>query len=254
MKTLLIYDDLVALNRDQHRTLKLAPPAQPFAFARGTNSVLIAGSELPLAALDFPCVFVAAADGHSLAALVGLRDHENLFVQPDGSWARGAYLPAFFRRYPFVLAEAEGDANFTVCLDRACPGLNADKGEALFDAEGRETPWLEEIKRFLLSFRQEMAASREFANHLAALELLQDGVIEYTLDGQRSTLRGFKTVNEAKLRALDGATLQDLAARGWLGWVYAHLLSVQQVQRLALRLDDRRAQDAAEREAAAATH
>lgn len=99
-----------------------------------------------------------------------------------------------------------------------------------------------------------MAASREFANHLAALELLQDGVIEYTLDGQKSTLRGFKTVNEAKLRALDGATLQDLAARGWLGWVYAHLLSVQQVQRLALRLDERRAQDAAEREAAPATH
>lgn len=254
MKTLLIYDDLVALNRDQHRTLKLAPPARPFAFARGTNSVLIAGSELPLAALDFPCVFVAAADGHSLAALVGLRDHENLFVQPDGGWARGAYLPAFFRRYPFVLAEADGDANFTVCLDRACAGLNADRGEALFDAEGRETPWLEEIKRFLLSFRQEMTASREFANHLAALELLQDGVIEYTLDGQTSTLRGFKTVNEAKLRALDGATLQDLAARGWLGWVYAHLLSIQQVQRLATRLDERRAQDAAERDAAAATH
>ncbi|RZL31099.1 MAG: SapC family protein [Rubrivivax sp.] len=254
MKTLLIYDDVVALNREQHRTLKLAPPAQPFAFARETNSVLIAASELPLAALDFPCVFIEAADGHSLAALVGLRDHENLFVQPDGSWARSSYLPAFFRRYPFVLAEGDGDADITVCLDRACPGLNTDKGEALFEADGQETPWLEEIKRFLLNFRQEMQASRDFANQLAALELLQDGVIEYTLDGLKSTLRGFKTVNEARLRALDAATLQDLAVKGWLGWAYAHLLSVQQVQRLAARLDERRAQDAAERDAAASTH
>jgi hypothetical protein len=254
MKTLLIYDDLVALNRDQHRALKLAPSETPFSFARSTNSVLIAASELPPAALDFPCVFIAAQDGHSLAALVGLRDHENLFVQPSGAWARGAYLPAFFRRYPFVLAEAEGDPTLTVCLDKAYAGLNTDKGEALFDAEGKETPWLEEIKRFLVNFRDEMTASRDFANHLAALELLQDGVIEYTLDGEKSTLRGFKTVNEAKLRTLDAATLKDLSDRGWLGLIYAHLLSIQQVQRLALRLDERREQDRAERDAATATH
>lgn len=254
MKTLLIYDDLVSLNREQHRQLKLAPPPQPFAFARETNSVLIAASELPFAVLDFPCVFIEAADGHSIAALVGLRDHENLFVQPEGTWARGAYLPAFFRRYPFVLAEAAGDPTFTVCLDRACVGLNTEQGEALFDAEGQETPWLEEIKRFLLSFRNEMAASRDFANRLAALELLQDGVIEYTLDGQKSALRGFKTINETKLRALDAATLQELAVKGWLGWAYAHLLSIQQVQRLAQRLDERRALDTAERDAAPSTH
>ncbi|MBI3347897.1 MAG: SapC family protein [Burkholderiales bacterium] len=254
MKTLLIYDDLVSLNRDQHRGLKLAATDSPFAFASATNSVLIAATELPLAALDFPCVFIEADGGHSLAALVGLRDHENLFVQPDGSWARGAYLPAFFRRYPFVLAEAPGDATFTVCLDRAYAGLNTDKGEALFDEQGVETPWLEEIKRFLLSFRQEMQTSRDFASQLAALELLQDGVIEYTLDGEKSTLRGFKTINEAKLRALGAATLKDLADKGWLGWAYAHLLSIQQVQRLALRLDERRRQDSAERDAAPAMH
>lgn len=254
MKTLLIYDDLVSLNRDQHRHLKLAPADSAFAFASATNSVLIAATELPLAALDFPCVFIEADGGHSLAALVGLRDHENLFVQPGGAWAQGAYLPAFFRRYPFVLAEAEGDSTFTVCLDRSCAGLNADKGQALFDDRGLETPWLEQMKRFLLNFRQQMKASRAFADRLAALELLQDSVIEITQDGQKSTLRGFKTVNEARLRALDAAVLKELSDNGWLGWAYAHLLSLRQVQRLAQRLDERRALDKAERDAAPAMH
>lgn len=254
MKTLLIYDDLVSLNRDHHRQLKLAPTQAQFAFARETNSVLIAASELPLAALDFPCVFIQAEGGHSLAALVGLRDHENLFVGSDGGWAPGSYLPAFFRRYPFVLAETEGDPTFTVCLDRAHPGFNTEQGQALFEADGKETAWLEDVKRFLVNFRQEMTATRDFANHLAALELLEDGAVEYVLDGEKSTLRGFRTVNEGKLRALDAATLQDLSARGWLGLVYAHLLSVNQVQKLALRLDARRAADTRERDAAAATH
>ena len=254
MKTLLIYEDLVSLNRDQHRDFKLSATEAKFAFARETNSVLIAASELPQAALDFPCVFIAADGGHSLAALIGLRDHENLFVQPDGNWAKGSYLPAFFRRYPFVLAETEGDPTYTVCLDRAYPGLNTEKGEALFDTEGRETPWLEEIKRFLVAFRQEMTVSRDFANHLAALELLEDGVIEFTLNGEKSTLRGVKTVNEGTLRALPAETLQDLAQRGWLGLIYAHLLSLNQVQRLVLRLDERQAQDRTEADADVVKH
>ena len=254
MRTLLIYDDLVSLNRDHHRQLKLAPSEAKFAFARETNSVLIAASELPLAVLDFPCVFIATDTGHSLAALVGLRDHENLFVDGSGEWAAGAYLPAFFRRYPFVLAETDGNPTFTVCLDRACPGLNTDTGQALFDADGKETRWLEEVKQFLVSFRQEMTATREFADHLAALGLLDEGVVEYTLNGEKCTLRGFQTVNEGKLRALDAATLKTLADRGWLGLVYAHLLSVNQVQRLARRLDERRAQDARELDTATATH
>lgn len=254
MKTLLIYDDLVSLNRDHHRQLKLAATPSQFAFARETNSVLIAASELPMAVLDFPCVFIATEGGHSLAALVGLRDRENLFVDSDGAWAPGSYLPAFFRRYPFVLAEAEGDPTFTVCLDRAHPGFNTEQGQALFDADGRETAWLEDVKRFLVNFRQEMTATREFASNLASLGLLEEGAITYVLDGDKSTLRGFSTVNEGKLRALDAATLRDLSERGWLGLVYAHLLSVNQVQRLALRLDARRAADTLERDAAVATH
>lgn len=252
MKTLLIYDKLVTLHREAHRHLKLAPQPRPFDFARETNSVLLAATELPQAVMDMPCVFIETEGQHALAALVGLRDHENLLVQDDGTWQRGAYVPAFVRRYPFVLAETAGGSEFTVCLDQACPGLNADEGQALFEPDGSESAWLDGVKTFLVGFRQEMEASREFANALAELGLLQERAIEYELQGQRASLSGFKTVDEAKLRVLPPAELERLLAKGWLGLVYAHLLSLNQVQRLALRLEDRLAVAAAP--AAAALH
>lgn len=246
MKTLQIYEDLVQLNRDEHRTLKLAPVRAAYAFARNTNSVVISASELAMAALDFPCVFVQSTDGHALAALMGLRNQENLFVQPDGNWVRNVYQPAFLRRYPFVLGEDEAFSNFTVYLDRAYAGFDTETGDPLFDADGKETKLLEDVKHFLVDYRNRVLATRDFANHLASLGLLQEGTIEYKFENNEViSLNGFKTIDEAKLHALDAATLKDFATRGWLGLIYAHLLSLNQVQRLAQRLDDRNQSDAA---------
>jgi hypothetical protein len=252
VKTLQIHEDLVALHRTQHRTLRLDATATGFGFARECNSLLLAASELPQAALDFPCVFISAEGGHCLAALTGLRERENLFVQADGHWAHGSYVPAFLRRYPFVLAETAGDPSLTVCFDHAHPGLNTERGEALFDADGHESPWLQEVMRFLVAIRQEMTASQAFAHQVAALGLLDEGLIRYTLDGKESSLHGFHTVNEGKLRALPPQILQELASKGWLGLIHAHLLSLNQVQRLALRLDERQARDRAAAQAQAA--
>lgn len=249
MKTLLIYDKLVTLHRDAHRHLRLDLAAQqPFSFARETNSVLLAAAELPQAALDFPCVFIETAGHHTLAALVGLRDRENLFVDGEARWARGSYVPAFIRRYPFVLAEDESQPQeFTVCVDQAYAGLNAESGQPLFDESGRESPWLQQVMQFLVGFRQEMTATREFADALAQAQLLQPRSIEYMLagDAQKQTLGGFQVVDEERLRALPAETLQQWLQRGWLGLIYAHLLSLNQVQRLALRLDQRVADAAA---------
>src|SRR3546814_17461453 len=55
-----------------------------------------------------------------------LRQNENLFVDASGQWAPDTYIPAFVRRYLFVLAEKpaakEGD-DFTVFLDEQYEGF-----------------------------------------------------------------------------------------------------------------------------------
>ena len=69
------------------------------------------------------------------AALLGIRDKENLYVGQNGNW-NAKYVPAFIRRYPFVFSSTDG-GRFTLCLDHEFDGVNrSGLGERLFDFEG----------------------------------------------------------------------------------------------------------------------
>lgn len=239
MKTLLMYERLVPIDREQHRQLRIHQGPGRMGFARETNSMLLAATELPLAALDYPCVFVQSGDQHTLIAVVGLRDKENLMISEGGDWAEQSYVPAFVRRYPFVLAEQPGSNEMTLCVDEAFDGLDNSQGEALFDAQGQNTPYLTQLQNFLLSFHQDMLATAQFAQRLSQLGLLVDRSIECQINGERLTLNGFKVVDETKLRALSPDVVQELFASGALGWIHAHLLSLNNVNKLGARLGQR---------------
>jgi hypothetical protein len=238
MKTMMLYERLVPIERDKHRDLRVSASPQGLSFARETNSVLMAVSELPLAALDFPCVFVQSADkGHTMVAMVGLRDKENLMVDASGQWADACYVPAFVRRYPFMLAEQPGSDQMTLCIDEAFDGLGTTQGEALFDAQGQNTPYLSGLQDFMLSFHNDMLATAAFAQRVADLGLLDERSIDIQLkNGQHITLNGFKVVDEAKLRALNPDVVQELFSTGALGWIHAHLLSLNAANKLGARL------------------
>ena len=236
---MIFYQNPVALNRANHLNLKLDQKPGDFSFAGKTNSVLLAVSEMAEAAKDYPIVFVGKEGGtFTLAALVGLRDSENLFVGEDGSWQAGNYIPAFARRYPFVLAEGEGSADkLTVCIDEAYAGFNTERGNALFDNAGKETPMLQAALDFLQLFHGEMNQTRLFAQQLAALGLLEQKIIEVNREGKQEVLEGLFIVDQQKLKALDDAASLELLRSGAMFFIHAHLLSLGHVERLAMRLD-----------------
>ncbi|HYC46416.1 MAG TPA: SapC family protein [Burkholderiales bacterium] len=239
---MLFYERAIALNRERHQKLKLEPAQNHFAFASQTNAMLLASTELAEAARDYPIVFVGAEGGpFTLAALVGLRNSENLLVDASGRWEANTYVPAFARRYPFVLAEGEDKSILTVCVDETYPGLNEERGEALFDGDGKETAYLQRVLEFLRAFHTDMTQTRDFAARLNALGLLVSKVItieqQRTGEPQRQVLEGLWIVDEEKLRAIDDARIVELFRNGYMGWIYAHLLSLGNVRRLAARLD-----------------
>lgn len=235
MPTMIFYDKPIALNRDRHRKLKLNQPSGGrFDFARHTNSVLLAATELAEASRDYPVVFVGKdASDFTLAALVGLRDQENVFMDDAGEWQAGRYLPAFVRRYPFVLAEGEAGAELTVCVDESYAGLNQKTGQPLFDANGKETPVLKTAIEFLQLFHLEMHRTRAFAARLAKLDLLVPKTVRIGRAGKQEVLDGLFVVDEEKLVKLPDAELVALIREGFMPWIYAHLLSLGNLQRLA---------------------
>lgn len=241
MTSMIFYERAVPLNRERHQNLKLQANPDHFSFAANTNSVLLAASEFPEALRDYPIVFIGQEGGpFAVAALVGFSDKENLMVDASGRWEANTYVPAFIRRYPFILASADDNDNMTVCIDESSRALGTENGEALFGADGAETDTLKNVVNFLQLFHAEMKRTGEFAARMAALGLLTSKVINVQGNGTTQTLGGFWLVDQEKLGALDDAQMLALARSGDLAWIYAHLLSLANVARLASRLDARR--------------
>ena len=108
MAEMLFYEKPVPLSSVNHADWTLRLPEPRFGFAASINSVVLAGIEFVEASKDYPIVFAKAADALVPVALLGLRETNNLYVDASGDWLNGHYVPAFIRRYPFVLAEGPG--------------------------------------------------------------------------------------------------------------------------------------------------
>lgn len=254
MAEVLFYERPVPLNRNDHKDLRLKPIPN-MKFALSAHSVPLTGVEFGLAARDLPIVFA----GNELAdagpvALLGLRQSENLFVDAEGQWAPNVYIPAFVRRYPFVLAEKpagqEGD-DFAVFLDEGYAGFGTNEGDRLFNEDGTDTELLTRAVGFLGEFQQHVARTRWFLEQLRKHDLLESRNISLrkgapdSPDGHVINLNGLFVVNEEKLRQLDEKTAQEFLREGVLGWIYAHLLSLNNIDRLAQRLEQREQTEAA---------
>ncbi|NUR22013.1 SapC family protein [Frateuria sp.] len=240
MAEVLFYERPVPLNRTQHKDLRLKG-IPSLKFAAAAHSVPLTGAEFPIAARDLPILFAGQSmEDAGPMALLGLRQNENLLVDGNGQWATNVYVPAFVRRYPFILAEkpadAEGD-DFTVFLDEAYEGFGSDEGERLFKEDGSDSEMLANAVGFLGEFQQHVARTHWFMDQLRKHQLLEPRNIRLEKDGKSINLNGLFVVNEEKLRQLDEKTTYEFLREGVLGWIYAHLLSLPNIDRLAQRLD-----------------
>lgn len=242
MTQLLIYAQPLALNRHEHKHLRIHREQGDFGFARSLNSVPLTTVEFARAARDFPIVFAGAdeADTGMPAALLGLSREENLFVDGDGHWADQTYVPAFLRRYPFVVANHEASAvDFTVCVDEAVLAAG-DEGLRLFEDSGEDAPALTHAIDFLGQYQRAVLRTQEAMQQLREFKLLIPKSVKVErAGGETQSLTGFSVVDETRLQKLGGKALDKLSRTGTLGLLYVHLMSLSNVQRLSERLDAR---------------
>jgi len=236
-----MYGDLVPLDREAHKNLKLDTVQPVVSRVADQNSVFLAAVEFADACKEFPVVFVRAGepgpDGKqpiAPLAVLGLKPGSNLFVEGD-KWTAN-YVPAYVRRYPFAMARLDGNANnLAVCFDRKWTAFNDETGEALFK-DGQPTEFLENARGFLENFEQEAERTRLICNLLSELDLLQDMRFEASLpNGEKLDVEGFLALDEKKYSELPDAKVLELHRNGLIALIEMHRLSMGNMNRLAAR-------------------
>jgi len=236
MANLLFYEKPVALNKVTHREARIRPLRGDYGFARKTNSVVLAGIEFTEAAKEYPIVFAQAGEAVVPVALLGLRNEENLFIDAAGKWD-ARYIPAFVRRYPFVLAETQERQQRMVCIDESYSGLSTKEGEPLFDAAGEPTQLLKQAIEFLEEYQRQYQRTETFIKRLRDNDLLMSLNARVDLvDGKQFQLTGLLAVDEKKLLQMPDEKAIELFRSGELAWIYCHLMSLGCMARMVDRI------------------
>lgn len=234
MTTLLFYKNVVALDRELHKSLRIKP-AEDLNFTENATVLPIVIGEFGDVARQSPIAFLRTDDKALLpVALVGLPGGKNLYLNAEGKW-NAPYIPAFIRRYPFVFAET-GEDQLTLCVDRDFEGFNEEEGESLFDEGGEPGALIKSALDMLGEFQRQNALTQSFTKRLEEADVLMEATASATLDdGRNFSLEGLLVVDESKLRKIPEATLGAWFASGELGLIYAHLLSLGNLLELLRR-------------------
>jgi hypothetical protein len=102
-----------------------------------------------------------------------------------------------------------------------------------FDGQGVKTEVTDRALNFCQSFHQQMQQTIEFSKALQSAQILVERHANVSLpNGESMSLSGFRVVDEEKLRQLSAKTMQKFVERGWMGLIYAHLISMGSMNKL----------------------
>lgn len=229
---------LANLDRVVHQKVRVRDEVA-HSVCRGITMSSVSLGEIPRLVIEYPMAFTKHPDTGEYVCVVlfGIDPTQNLYWRDD-RW-NNDLLPLNVARQPFAVATAavEGRQELVTCIDVENPGVQETEGELLFDDTGKETPYL----RYKLSALAELVEGEQLAKRFAArlveLELIRPIQIELKAPGaEPRKISGLYSVDEPKLRALDGATLADLNSNGYLHACFAMLSSLAHLQILARRV------------------
>jgi hypothetical protein len=228
----LFYNNVEPLNSTQHGKMKVRTILRMPQVAQ-THAIPVTVDEFTLVQRHFPIVF-SVGDNAIPIALFGLNEGVNVFLDADGRpLDSSVYMPAYIRRYPFLLARLRPDSDeLSLCFD---PTANAvgdfEEGQALFDGD-QPTEATKAILQFCEQFEAAGQRTAAFVDELVKADLLMDGEVAIQPEGfeQPFVYRGFRMVDEEKIRNLRGDELRKMNQSGILPLIYAHLFSLTEMR------------------------
>lgn len=228
----LLYNQLEPISSQVHGALKVKGIGALPGLSQ-LHAVPVTVDEFSLAQRFYPIIF-SVGDEPVPLALMGLNEGVNTFVDADGRpLDQNVYMPAYLRRYPFVLARLrEGSDELSLCYDPTSGAIGEfDDGQALFDGD-QPSEATKAILQFCEQFEEAGQRTALFMAEIKKSGLLMDGEVAIQPEGsdQPFVYRGFQMIDEEKLREQRGDELRKMNQNGLLPLVYAHLFSLGQVR------------------------
>jgi hypothetical protein len=234
----LFYSNPEPLDSVRHAKLGMMSSDRPYGFAAKQHFVPLHVGEFAIAALSYPIIF--AGDQRAPVAVMGVNAGENLFISPNGEFRAGAYIPAFIRRYPFVVARDDAMNRAVVCIDRPFELFTEDKPDVLLFEDGKPSAFTNRCIEFCGQFDNDARITASFVQHLIDLDLFESRKTHFTPRlatgdaGEPVLIAEYFSVSEDKIKALSPDKLAALRDNGALGQIYAQLISLNGWDRLIM--------------------
>lgn len=227
----LFYNDLAPLSTQDHAAWR-SRSTDKAKWLVDQHAVPLTVEEFPMAQRNFPIVFSAGEDPVPLA-LMGMNEGVNVFVEDDGQVTAQIYVPAYVRRYPFMLARLQPDSEeLSLCFDPTSDLIGEfDEGVPMFE-NGEASESTKATLQFCEQFEIAGQKTAQFMAELKKHDLLMDGELSMQIEGRDEpfTYQGFRMVDENKLREVRGDVLRGWNQSGLLPLIYAHLFSLELVR------------------------
>jgi len=231
----MFYGNPQPLSKDKHKGYGVTQVAKPFDFMSEQHFMPLTAAEFAAASASYPVVF--AGEARNPIGIMGIRANENLFVN-EGMFNNDFYLPAFARRYPFVLAGDQSNDRFVVCVDEDAECVTKKNPVTEFFAGEDTSQFTKDAFEFLQNFERDRQATVTMIERFKALDLFEPKDMHFqgqNPDGtpaERQKIADYFAVSAEKLAGLDEATMAEFVTKGYMAVAYAHITSLNNWQRL----------------------
>ena len=228
----LLYNNLEPLNRNRHANFKVRRSAGLDRMAN-THAIPVTVDEFTMAQRHFPILFSVGENSIPIA-LMGLHEETNTFFSKEGALLDPSiYVPAYLRRFPFMLARLRDDSDeLSLCFDPTADAITEDgEGEPLFDGD-QPSEATKAVLEFCEQFEQAGQRTQAFMSELKEMDLLMDGEVAIQPEGAQQPFiyRGFRMIDEEKFRNLRGDELRKMNQSGMLPLIMAHMFSLSVIR------------------------
>lgn len=232
----LLFNDLTPLSSVDHKDYHVRP-SERAPFLAKQHAIPLTIDEFAMAQRYYPIVFSAGENPVPLA-LMALNEGMNVFVDDEGALSETVYVPAYVRRYPFLLAKLrEGSEELSLCFDPTSENIGTfEEGDALFDGD-QPSEATKAVLQFCEQFEQAGQRTTAFMKEVIDAKLLMDGEVSIQPNDSDTPFlyRGFQMIDEEKLRNTRGDTLRKMMQNGMLPLIHAHLFSLTTMREIFSR-------------------